>query len=109
MVGGISALSHDERVGAVTGPVEACEGGVRVRVWVVPGASRDEIVGRHGSRLKVRTVAPPEGGRANKAVARLLEEVLGREVVLASGAGSRSKVFIVEGLTAAQVLGNLGQ
>lgn len=109
MVGGISALSRDARVGAVTGPVEAVAGGARLRIWVVPGASRDEIVGWHGNRLKVRTTAPPAGGRANRAVARLLEDALGREVVLVVGAGSRSKVFLVEGLTAEQVLGNLGQ
>lgn len=48
-----------------------------LRVKVVPGAKRDEIVGPLGDRLKVRVAAPPEGGKANKAVCKLIAERLG--------------------------------
>ncbi len=36
---------------------------VCVRVKVVPGASRSEVVGVHGDRLRVRIAAPPEAGK----------------------------------------------
>ena len=39
-----------------------------IEVKVVPGASRDRVVGRYGDGIKVQVSAPPEGGRANKAV-----------------------------------------
>ncbi len=51
--------------------------GVVIRVKAVPGASRDSIAGALGDRLKVRVAAPPEGGRANEAIERLLESALG--------------------------------
>ncbi|NOZ20119.1 MAG: DUF167 domain-containing protein [Planctomycetes bacterium] len=65
-----------------------------VPVWVQPGAKRDRIVGEHGGHLKVAVTAPPEGGRANKAVAALLAKELGTKkssVEIVSGAASRKK------------------
>ena len=46
-------------------------------IKVVPGASRNEIAGVLGDRLKVRVGAPPESGKANKAVCVLLARTLG--------------------------------
>lgn len=69
-----------------------------LRVHVQPGAGRTEVVGRHGDALKVKVAAPPEGGRANAAVAQLLASTLGvapAMVNLVSGATSRSKRFRV--------------
>ncbi len=69
--------------------------GVAISVWVVSGSSRARIDGRHGARLKVRVTAPPEGGKANREVSKLLIDVLDSEVTLKSGMRSRSKVFVV--------------
>lgn len=68
---------------------------------VVPGASRDGVAGWLGDRLKVRVRQPPEGGRANAAVAALLAEALGvdvEEVTLVAGDTSPRKTFAVAGL-----------
>ncbi len=37
-----------------------------LQLQVQPGASRDEIVGLHGERLRVRITAPPVDGKANR-------------------------------------------
>ena len=48
-----------------------------VQVKVVPGSSRDRVAGRYGDGVKVQVCAPPEGGRANEAVVRVIAEALG--------------------------------
>jgi hypothetical protein len=82
--------------------------GVAISVWIVPGSSRSRIEGRHGDRLKIRVTAPPEGGKANDEVARILEEALGSRVTLLSGMRGRSKVFAVSQLGIRDVRAKLG-
>ena len=76
---------------------------VRVAVHVQPRASRSEIIGQHGTALKVRLQAPPVDGAANEALVRLLAEALGvpgRSVRVVAGATSRSKTVEIDGTTA---------
>jgi uncharacterized protein (TIGR00251 family) len=73
----------------------------RLQLRVSPGASRAGIVGRHGNAWKVRVAAPPEGGRANDAVVRLLADTLElpqRDVAIVSGHGARDKVVSLAGI-----------
>lgn len=66
--------------------------------YVQPGAGRSAVVGRYGDAVTVKVAAPPEGGRANEAVAELLAGALGiprSSVTLVSGATSRSKRYRV--------------
>lgn len=74
------------------------DGGCEIRLRVVPGASRSEIVGPLGDRLKVRVASPAEGGKANRAVIALVSERLGvslRDVEVVSGRSSRDKTLRV--------------
>jgi uncharacterized protein len=64
----------------------------RLRLRVSPGARGPEIAGRYGDGWKVRVAEPPERGRANDGVLRLLERTLGVDVRLVSGHASRDKV-----------------
>jgi hypothetical protein len=66
------------------------DGGVLVPVRAVPGASRTCIVGELDGRLKVTVAAPPEKGKANKAIVSLLADAVGV---------SRRDVRVVAGLT----------
>ncbi len=82
----------------------AGEGAVVLNVHVQPGAGRSAVVGRHGTSLKVRVAAAPEGGRANDATAALLAETFGpSQVELVAGAASRSKRYRLRGVDAEEL------
>lgn len=75
------------------------DGDIVLSVSLQPGAGRGTVVGRHGKALKLRVAAPPEGGRANEAAARLLKETFGAAGAdLVAGEASRSKQFRLTGL-----------
>ena len=81
-------------------------GGAAICVKVVPGSSRNGIVGVLGGSLKVATTAPPEKGRANAAVSKILAEAFGtdkRNVRLLTGASIARKEFLVAGRGAEQL------
>ena len=84
---------------------------LEIRIKAVPGARSDAVAGAMGDRLKVRVAAPPEGGRANEAILRLLAEALAvpeRVVELAGGASSPRKSVLVRGAAArAQVVARI--
>jgi len=50
--------------------------GVILRVRVVPGAKQNQVAGVSGNRLRLRIMAPPVEGKANKALVRLLSKIL---------------------------------
>ena len=78
----------------------------RLRLRVSPGAGRAAIVGRYGEGWKIRVTAPPEGGRANDAVLRLLAEALAvprDSLTLVSGHSGRDKIVELAGLGPALV------
>jgi uncharacterized protein (TIGR00251 family) len=92
-------------------PIEAVGSDCRIRLWIQPRASRNEIVGIQGDAIKVRLTAPPVEGQANQALLRFLSkrlEVTRDAVMLSSGAGSRRKTVQVTGLAPGQVRSRLG-
>ena len=69
--------------------------GTRLRLRVKPGARKTAIVGVHGGALKVAVAAAPEKGKANRAVVKLLAEVLdlpASAVTIAAGETTQDKV-----------------
>ena len=78
-------------------------GSTTLKLRVSPGARRPGIAGRHGDSWKVRVAEPPEDGRANEAVLRLVSAALGAPASLVSGHTSRNKVVAVDGVSAADV------
>ena len=61
--------------------------------------------------MKIRVAAPPVGGAANEVVIRFLAEHLGvsrSAVRVESGAGSRAKVVVVDGINVEAARRRLG-
>jgi uncharacterized protein (TIGR00251 family) len=95
----------------MTQPATSAKARARISVKAVPGASRDQIVGPLGDRLKIKVAAPPEGGKANAAIGALIAGALGlrpRQVEVVAGHASAEKVVEVRGLPEAQVRERLG-
>ena len=80
-------------------PIRSTGSSVLIDVLVVPNASRREVVGIHGDRVKIRVPAPPEKGKANKAVVDLVRDETGaNRVEVVSGHGARVKTVEVWGV-----------
>jgi uncharacterized protein len=94
-----------------SGMLREVTGGVTLAVRAQPGAKKTAIVGVYGegdaAQLKIAVQAPPVEGRANEALIAFLAETLGlpkRSVALVSGELSRSKVFLLRGVTVSLAL-----
>ncbi|MFZ9088776.1 MAG: DUF167 domain-containing protein [Planctomycetaceae bacterium] len=84
--------------------------GVILLVRLQPNASRSRVLGRNGDRLRVAVSAPPEKGRANTALQKLLAEMLGvcsSQIRLLRGRTSRQKDLLIAGLPIEDVLARL--
>jgi uncharacterized protein (TIGR00251 family) len=84
--------------------------GVTLAVRAQPGAKKTAITGVYGegadAQLKIAVHAPPLEGRANLALIAFLAETFSlpkNAVELVTGELSRSKVFLLRGVTRAQV------
>lgn len=84
---------------------ELTQTGLRIFVRATPGASKNAVGGSWAgpdgaSRLVVKVTAPPESGRANKAVATVLASAFGlskSSASVTSGAKNRLKTVMLEG------------
>ena len=77
------------------------QGPTKLTLRVSPGARRGGVVGRQGAVWKIRVTAPPEAGRANDALVRLLAKTLDvprRDVEIVSGHGARDKIVALAGI-----------
>jgi uncharacterized protein len=89
--------------------LRAVANGVTLAVRAQPGAKKTAIAGVYGegkaAQLKIAVHAPPIEGRANAALAAFLAETFSlpkSAVEVVSGDLSRSKVFLLRGVSFAQ-------
>jgi len=77
-----------------------CQPGARLQVRATPGARSNSIgLDPDSGKLLVRVTAPPDGGRANAAVQKLLARALGiakSRLTLLRGDTSRDKLWQID-------------
>lgn len=76
--------------------------GVTIRLRVQPRSSRVGFAGVFEDSIRLKIHAPPVDGAANEACQRFLADFFSlpiKSVQLMSGASSRTKVFLLRGLT----------
>ena len=85
-------------------PWREVAGGIELRVRAQPKARKPGVTGlvdsADGRRLRVAVTAPPEDGRANRAVIEAVADVLGvapSRLTLLAGASAREKTILVQG------------
>lgn len=72
-----------------------------LHIKVIPSSSKDCIAGWLQDTLKVKVKAPPEKGKANKAVVKVLEKYLDlpkSSINITSGTTSSRKVVNINGI-----------
>jgi uncharacterized protein (TIGR00251 family) len=73
---------------------------MKLHIKVVPSSSKDCIAGWLEDTLKIKIKAPPEKGKANKAVIKVLEKILDLpkgSINITSGTTSSRKVIEING------------
>ena len=70
-----------------------------IKIYIQPGASKNEIAGKHGDAIKIRLTAPPVEGRANEALVDFLAKeykVPKSQITIIRGHKSRQKLVKIE-------------
>jgi len=84
--------------------------GIYLAIKLQPRASREQIVGIHGTELKVSVTAPPVDSAANQALVEFLADLLEisrSQVALVKGQTARHKTIRITGLSAPEVRAKL--
>lgn len=85
--------------------IRASGAGALLRVRVAPGASRNQVAGWAGGRLRLRVQAPPVEGKANRELVKFVAGLFGirkSRVTIVRGEGSREKTLLLEGVSLAE-------
>lgn len=75
-------------------------------IKVIPSSSKNCLAGWLGESLKIRTQAPPERGKANTCVLKIIAQSLGipkNSITLIKGETSVNKVISIAGLTLEEI------
>lgn len=81
--------------------------GLKLTVYVVPKASKSQLVGLYGGALKIRLAAAPVDGAANKELVAFIAKLLKvskSAVSIVRGHTSKRKIVKIDGVTLKRVM-----
>jgi TIGR00251 family protein len=82
--------------------IESINGGVKLHLFIQPKSSKNEIVGIHDGKLKIKITAPPVDGKANAELVEFLSDILDipkRQIEITKGDTGRNKTVIITGIS----------
>ena len=94
----------------VEGVIKERDHNVTIEIKVHPGSSRKEVRFQEDERLAVFVHSPPEKGKANKEVIKLLSKALGvssSRLEIIKGMRSRFKTILIKDISSEEVLERL--
>ena len=80
--------------------------GIELKVRVIPNAKKSAVKGIWQESLKISIAAPPEGGRANRALCDFCAGLFGlakKEVSITHGEKSRNKTVLLRTINASRI------
>ena len=82
--------------------IRADKNGCTIDIHAQPQAHKNEVVGLHNDRLKVKVKSPPVDGKANDCLVEFIAQTLGlnrSRVELLKGSSSRQKQLLIVGMS----------
>lgn len=92
--------------------IRKAENGIVVPIRVLPNSSREKIIGRHNGQLKIAVTAPPEKGKANRAIVKVIAKWLNikiTDILIISGDKAKDKEVFVRNILIKDVENLLSQ
>jgi uncharacterized protein len=86
--------------------ITKAEDGAAFAVHIVPKATKNEVVGKHGDALKINLISNTVGGIANDTLVNFIAQKLNikrEKVEIAAGLTSAEKMVVVVGVSPQQV------
>ena len=81
--------------------IREVENGVIIHVRILPFSSKEGVIGVYAGQLKIAVNAPPERGKANKAITKVLAKWLNirsSDIQIVSGGHSKDKQIFVRNI-----------
>lgn len=82
--------------------IRQMDGGIVIPIRVQPNSSQEKVIGEYSEQLKIAVNAPPERGKANKAIVKVLAKwikIKDADIYLLHGEKSKDKEVFVKNIT----------
>ncbi len=86
--------------------IRKMEDGIIIPARIQPNSSKEKVLGEYAEKLKIAVTSPPEKGKANKAIVKVLAKWLNiktSDVQIVSGEKSKDKEIFVRNITKTDV------